>query len=189
MYELFLSEYRTYAQDVLAFSLCGAALLWGGGPERVVAVTWLVVFEFGGRLYRGVTGYGIQLVEVDVWMATADFLAGIIWISIALYANRNYIFWIAAMQLLAMTAHVARGVAEAVSPVAYAVMVALPGWLQLLFLMIGLAMHIARKRKHGDYRDWRRGTFLSRFDSRLNDDSHSIVIAEAADATSRKQLK
>ena len=155
MLELLASDYRTLLQDVLAFTLCGAALFWGGGPERVVAATWLLVFELGGRLYKAAASTGYQLVEVDVWLATADVLAGVIWITLALYANRNYTLWIAAMQVLAMMAHLARGFADTVSPVAYAIMVVAPGWFQLLFLAIGLARHIQRKRKFGSYRDWR----------------------------------
>ena len=54
-----------------------------------------------------------------------------------------------------MAAHLARGFAEAVSPIAYVVMVVVPGWLQLVLFSIGLTRHIFRKRNYGPYRDWR----------------------------------
>ncbi|MEL6878681.1 MAG: hypothetical protein AAGL68_11380, partial [Pseudomonadota bacterium] len=132
-----------------------AALIWGSGPERAVAATWLIVFEFFGRLYRLGFETGYKLSDVDFFLATSDGLAGVVWIAVALSANRNYTLWIAGLQVLAMTAHLARGMAEAISPIAYGTMVVAPGWFQLLFLGIGLSRHVMRKRKYGSYRDWR----------------------------------
>ncbi|MEO1221368.1 MAG: hypothetical protein AAFY42_08460 [Pseudomonadota bacterium] len=100
-------------------------------------------------------GDDAQLVDVDVYWAFSDLTAGIAWIAIALFANRNYTLGIAGLQVLAMAAHVARGLVEVISPIGYAFMVAAPGWFQLFLLLIGLTRHILRKRKHGDYRDWR----------------------------------
>lgn len=155
MYELLLSDARVYAQVLLAWTVCLAALVWGGGPERAVAATWLIVFELGGRVLSSLLGVRFQLMSIDLWLVTSDFVAGALLIAVALHANRNYTLWIAAMQLLAMTAHVARGLVESIAPVAYVVMVAAPGWLQLLFLAGGLARHVRRERKFGSYRDWR----------------------------------
>ena len=156
MFELLASEYRTVIQDVLAFAICGAALVWGGAPERIVALTWLVLFEFATKLYRGLFGAdGYQLMGVDWFLATGDLLAGAIWLTVALYANRNYTLWIAGLQLLAVIAHLARSLAEAISPIAYITMVVAPGWLQLFIMALGLARHVLRKRRYGKYRDWR----------------------------------
>lgn len=155
MFELLFSDYRPYAQDVAAWTLCCAALIWGGGPERVVAATWLILFELGDILHTTVFGGSRQLETIDWYFASLDLLVGIIYIGTALYANRNYTLWIAAMQLLAMVAHVSRGMIDIITPLGYAVMVIAPGWLQLLFLAIGLARHVRRRRKHGEYRDWR----------------------------------
>lgn len=154
MFELLASEYRAVLQDVLAFAVCGAALLWGRGPERAIAITWLVLFELAQRAYQTL-GAGYQLANVDWFLAATDMFAGAAFITVALYANRNYPLWIAGMQVLAMTAHLARGMADTVSPVTYALMVAVPGWFQLVFLGFGVARHFARKRKCGPYRDWR----------------------------------
>lgn len=155
MLELLASEYRILAQDILALTLCLLALIWGGGPERAVAATWLIVFELANWIHEWVLGLGIRLTDVDVFLAAMDAIAGVLWITIALYANRNYTLWIAGMQLLAMTAHLARGLVEAVSPIAYLVMVVAPGWFQLVLLGVGLTRHVLRKRKYGPYRDWR----------------------------------
>ncbi len=152
--QLFGSEYRLIAQDILAFALIISAFIWGGGPERAVAATWLIVFEIGGRVQTAFFGPR-QLLDVDIYAATSDLIVGISFIAIALYANRNYTLWIGGMQVLAISAHVARALAEAISPIGYVVMVVAPGWLQLFLLGIGLARHVARKRKYGPYRDWR----------------------------------
>lgn len=156
MLELLASEYRTYAQDILVLVICGAALFWGGAPERIIAGSWLIFFELTGFIYkRFIQAGGYQLQGVDAFLAANDFLMLVIWVTVALYANRNYPLWIAGMQLLAMTAHLARGMSEAISPFAYVLLIAAPGWFQLIFLGAGLTRHILRKRKYGKYRDWR----------------------------------
>jgi len=155
MLELLASEYRVVAQDYLAWTICLAAFIWGAGPERAVAFVWLLLFEIIDGIYHVVSDAGYHLTNVDLFHAALDGVAGIAWISIALFANRNYPLWVAAMQVLAMTAHLARGLVEAVSPIAYLTMVVAPGWFQLIFLGIGLSRHVLRKRKFGPYRDWR----------------------------------
>ena len=155
MLEILASDFRGDLQDILVLVLCLAAFLWGGGPERAAAATWLFVFEIPGAIYRNVLNLESKLTVVDTYSAITDGVAAICWIAIALYANRNYTLWIAAMQVLAVTAHLARGLVEAVLPIAYLVMVVAPGWFQLFFLGIGITRHILRKRKYGPYRDWR----------------------------------
>lgn len=156
MLELFASEYRLIAQDVLSFGLIAAAFLWGGGPERAVAATWLVAFEIGGRVKVAIFGSELRLTDVDIFWASADVVAGVSWLTIALFANRNYTLWIAALQLLATSAHLVRGIVETVSPIAYVVMVVAPGWFQLFLLAGGLICHVRRKNSFGEYRDWRK---------------------------------
>lgn len=155
MTELFALLFRAEAQSIYAWVICGAALIWGGGPERVIAGVWLFLFKFVDEIYHAVFERAYQLVSVDVAHAAIDSAAAFAWVFVALYANRNYPLFIAAMQLLAVTAHVARGIAEPISPIAYAAMAFAPAYFQLIILTAGLARHIVRKRKHGAYRDWR----------------------------------
>jgi hypothetical protein len=155
MLELFAFEHRGLVQDYLAFAVCAAALLWGAAPERAVAATWLIVFELAGRIYRALFADGFMLLDIDPFLAGADVVAGAAWIVIALYANRNYPLWIAGLQLLTITAHLARAIADVISPVAYATLVIAPGWLQLLILAAGVARHAYRRQQYGNYRSWR----------------------------------
>lgn len=155
MLDLLFSDSRALIQDILAWSICAAALIWGGEPEKAAALVWIVFFEFLAAVYTVTTGAQFQAENLDTFFAAIDIMAAVCWITIALFANRNYTLWIAAMQVLAMTAHLARGLVEAISPLAYVTMVAVPGWLQLVFLAAGIACHAMRERKHGKYRDWR----------------------------------
>lgn len=156
MLQLLASEYRMIAQDLLAIMLLTAAFIWGGGPERAVAASWVLIFKVSSFIRETFFAQSLQLMEVDVFLASTDIVAGIVFVWIALYANRNYPLWIAAMQVLAVSAHLARGLVESILPIAYVVMIVAPGWFQLLVLAFGLSRHVSRKRKYGPYRDWRR---------------------------------
>ncbi|BDI61949.1 hypothetical protein [Qipengyuania nanhaisediminis] len=182
MLEFVFSETRPYLQDIVAWALCLAALAWGGAPERLVAATWIVVFEIGTVLHGSVFGLTRQLETIDWYFAGADIFAGAVFIGVALNANRNYTLWIAALQLLAVVAHVSRGITEVVSPIAYAVMIIAPGWIQLFLLGVGLTRHVLRKRRHGEYRDWRisRKAITDRA-QRARDDAMSAIRAPGAD--------
>ncbi len=155
MLELLISENRGIVQDVLVWSICLSAFVWGGGPERVVAATWIFLLEIPDGIYLHVRTSGYQVMDVDLVTAAMDVSAGIVWISVALFSNRIYPLWIAGLQVLAVSAHIARGIADSISPIAYITMVVGPGWFQLIIMGFGLVFHILRKRKYGNYRDWR----------------------------------
>ena len=155
MLELLFSDYRAEAQNILAYSLCLIAFIWGAAPERVIATTWLVLFEFSYPIYDYFWRDSLKLTQIDLSWAFTDVAAGFAFFAVALNANRNYPLFIAAMQLLAISAHLSRGLIEAIEPIAYLFMVIAPGWLQLIIFAAGLTRHIQRKRRYGSYRSWR----------------------------------
>ncbi len=155
MLSVIFSEYRPLVQDVLALSVCLAAFIWGRGPERAIAATWLILFELVARVYSSFFDAGTRVTQIDPLIATQDVLAGIILVAVAVNANRNYPLWIAAMQVLAITAHVARALTEAITPIAYMTMAVAPGWIQLFILAGGIFCHSRREKKFGRYREWR----------------------------------
>ncbi|MEL6414845.1 MAG: hypothetical protein AAFP79_09420 [Pseudomonadota bacterium] len=155
MFELLASDYRFALQDVLTYAICVSALIWGAGPERATVAIWMVLFELPGWFYSAIWGSSFQFQSIDFFLASSDVLAGILWVWVALYANRNYPLVIAALQLLAISAHLARGVLEAIAPVAYAAMFIAPGWLQLIVMAVGLGRHVRREQRFGPYREWR----------------------------------
>ena len=190
MLELLASDYRSLLQDLLAIAICVAAMIWGGGPERAVAVTWLVIFEFGRFLYRDVLGFStVQLLGVDAFLIFSDLSAGIAWITIALYANRNYTLWIAGLQILAICAHLARFVSDQIAPLTYLVMIVAPGWLQLSLLAVGLVRHMQRKSVYGSYRDWRNSYSSVHFNYALNKSAGRSAWVSELDHTWRDDLK
>ena len=156
-------DYLPYAKHVVALAICIAAFIWGGGPERAIAAVWMIFFELANLGYDLFLRDGHQFAQVDGALASLDLVAGLLLIAIALNANRNYPLFIAAMQLLAISAHLARGLIEAISPIAYITMLVAPGWVLLFFLGIGLLRHRSRLKRHSNYRDWRSPTplFLS----------------------------
>ena len=148
-------EFRGEIQLLLFVLVCLAAFRWGGRPERIIAVVWIIAVEVIDRLYHVIWTIPYQLNHVDLFHAILDGTVFISLLLVALNANRFYPLWIAAFQLLSVTAHVARELADAISPVAYAVMVVAPSWGILLSLIFGLIAHVRRERKYGAYRDWR----------------------------------
>lgn len=152
---LFASETRALAQDLLLYGLSALTLVWGATPERMAIGIWWLCFELPKLVFLDWFGYQISLTNIDPYLATKDIAAAIFWTALALYANRNYTLWIAGIQLVAVGSHLARGIVEAIAPIAYVFLVIVPGWMQLLVMAIGLARHVLRKRQFGSYRDWR----------------------------------
>lgn len=150
-----LIEYRSTIQIVLSWLLCLSALRWGGGPEKAVAIIWLLVFELIHRGYHLFLNPVFQVDQFDTYHASQDLLVAIGFVGVALYANRIYTLWIASFQLIAFSAHLARLVADEISPIAYALLVIAPSWFQLFILWMGLVAHVRRKKEFGEYRDWR----------------------------------
>jgi len=148
-------EYRAGVQEVLTYSACVAALIWGGGPEKMVALVWLVLFKLVDGAYHLLFEQSYLLTDIDLFHAANDVAAAAAFIWIALNANRVYTLWMAAFQLVSVTAHLARDLADSVTPIAYAVMAIGPSWGMLIAMIAGLIGHWRRKKEHGDYRDWR----------------------------------
>lgn len=156
MLDLF-NTYRADAQHIASVLLALAIWRWGAGPERrliavfiatmVVPVHFLQAIKSGHPAFSGFAGL----------YAGIDLVAGFAFVWIALQANRNYPLWIAAFQLVAIASHMVKAMVDAMSPMAYAIMVVGPSYCQLLLIFAGFVRHIQRTRRFGRYRDWRRG--------------------------------
>jgi hypothetical protein len=152
--ELF-NTYRALAQHVSSILLAAVIWRWGGGPERwligvfvstmVAPIYVLLALGFGAN---DIGPYAPTIVMVDV-------IAASLFITIALYANRNYPLWIAGFQVVAVVAHGVRSMVDTVSPLAHAILVIGPSYCQLLILFGGFTRHWLRRRRFGPYREWR----------------------------------
>ncbi len=127
----------------------------GAGPERGVACVMLGILAFD-RFYHLIFGNVTNLLSIDYGHAVIDLGAMIALFVIALRANRMYTLWIAALQLIAFNAHLARELTQGMSPIAYAILFVGPSYFQLLIQALGLWAHRRRLAKFGPYREWRR---------------------------------
>lgn len=154
MWELF-NLYRADFQHGAGILLGMAMLRWGGGPERWAAVVFLSTIILPTAASTRLLGAAMIFGSYSWIYVLLDLIAGAAFLLIALYANRNYTLWIAGFQLVAIGAHAARGLVDAISPLAYAILAVGPSYCQLALLLAGFLRHLARRRRYGDYRDWR----------------------------------
>lgn len=152
--ELF-NAYRAPTQHIASLLLAVAIWRWGGSPERWLAAVFIatmvvpiyVVRTLGMHTFAGGPWAGYYVL--------IDVVAAVLFVGVALNANRNYPMGIAAFQLVAVGAHMVKAVADIASPLAIAILVIGPTYLQLLLLLTGFIRHIRRERHFGPYRAWR----------------------------------
>lgn len=150
-------EVRVVGQTVAFFALALAAWRWGGGPERAAALV-LVWFRIADWTYHGIFQQALDLTDIDLAHALIDLVACVAAFVIAIFANRMYTLWFAALQLLVVFAHFSRDMAMAILPTVYAIMIMAPSYLQMLLLAGGLWAHHRRVQRFGPYRSWRRSS-------------------------------
>lgn len=141
--------------QVLAMLILALLGFWkGAGPERGVACVMLGL-EAADRIYHLIFGNVTNLVSIDYGHAVIDLGAMVALVAIALRANRMYTLWIAALQLIAFNAHLARELTEGMSPIAYVFLFVGPSYFQMLIQGLGLWAHRRRLTRYGPYRAWR----------------------------------
>ncbi|MEE4317541.1 MAG: hypothetical protein V2I74_11230 [Erythrobacter sp.] len=151
----FYNEYRVLAQHIASVALALAIWRWGGGPERWLIGIFVATMVAPTHVF-GLFGIEIYPFGPHGWIFVAiDVIAMIAFVVIALNANRNYPLWVAGFQLVAIGAHAARGMVDAVSPFAYLVLSIGPSYCQLVIIFAGLVRHIRRENRFGPYREWR----------------------------------
>ncbi|MGB5778257.1 MAG: hypothetical protein WBH10_04185 [Allopontixanthobacter sediminis] len=144
---------RDQFQLIVLLVLAALGLWKGAGPERAVAGVFIGMLV-SGRILTLIFGNFINLVSIDYGRALIDLAAMIAFIVIALRANRMYTLWIAALQLTAFNAHLARELTQAMTPIAYAILYIGPSYFQLLAQGLGLWAHRRRTARFGPYRSW-----------------------------------
>lgn len=150
-----LNLYRADVQHVASLVLGLAMWRYGAGPERALGAVFAVLVIMPAQIGRQIGPEANMFGELGWLYVAFDSLAAGAFMVIALNANRNYPMWIAALQLVAMSAHVVRSFVDAVSPMAYAILAVGPSYCQLALLLGGFVRHRLRSRRFGRYRDWR----------------------------------
>jgi hypothetical protein len=147
----FVMLHKAEFQRLVLVLLVVVAWWRGAGPERASAASLLVFAaqDATDRWFQGMTYLAVA--PRDVMM---DCLVAGLLLAIALRANRMYPLWMAAWQLIAVLSHVARFESRSSVALAYAILMYLPSYLLLGTLGIGLAAHIRRVKRIGEYRSW-----------------------------------
>lgn len=141
--------------NYLSIALLGvAALRWGAGPERICA-TALVLMTTADPVYHALLGRGTIYASVDVGHLVIDSLVAVVFVGVALQANRVYPLWLSGFQLLSVVSHFAREMSGTIAKLAYALMNYVPYYLILLILAAGIWRHSKRWKRYGPYRSWR----------------------------------
>lgn len=147
-------QYRFVVQIALFVCVAIWAFRKGGQPEKACAATFLGMAA-GDRLYHALITRAYELETVDLWHFGLDIAVLAALIPIALRANRLYPMLLAAFQIIAVNAHIARDAFTQITPFAYAVMYIMPSYAQLIILACGVGAHVRRHDRFGPYRDWR----------------------------------
>jgi hypothetical protein len=147
--------YRVPAQHLVSFLLAGAIWRWGGGPERWLIGVFMATMVLPIYVMWWFRPAVDQVHFYDAAYVVLDVVAAVLFVGIALNANRNYPLWIAGFQLVAVAAHSIRVVADSVSTLAFARLIIGPSYCQLLILLGGFMRHVLRQQRFGPYREWR----------------------------------
>lgn len=150
----FQSTYRDEFQLLIVVLLGVLAWYRGGGPERS-ATAIMFAMLVTDRVYHAMTGNSGSLLSTDAWHFSLDVAILVAFVVVGLRANRFYPLLLAGFQLVAVCAHIVRGFAEAISPIAYYVMYVAPSYFQIIVIGIGIWAHRRRFERFGNYRDWR----------------------------------
>lgn len=127
--------------------------LWKGGtPERLAAAVLAAMTVIGVTAHRFIP---IRYDHVDAAALTVDLLGFIGMTAIALYADRSWPLWTAALQLLSSMSHLIRFTSGTVEQLVYSWVKSLPTFLVLLILIGGTILHRRRLRRFGTDPSWR----------------------------------
>lgn len=146
--------YRFVFQMAAFIALAIWAWRKGGGPEKACALTFVGMFV-ADRAYHFLITPTFALETVDLWHFALDIMVLAALVPIALRANRIYPMWLAAFQLIAVNAHIARDTFDQITQLTYSIMYVLPSYAQLLILAGGIWAHVRREQQFGTYRGWR----------------------------------
>lgn len=126
---------------------------WGAGPERACAGVFAYM-ALTDKIYHWQFSHGLRIAGMDPGHSIIDITCGIAFYAIALRANRLYPLCLSSLQLVAVISHFAEEMSPSIADPIYAIMIALPSYLQLPTLLIGLLLHRRRTQSWGKYASW-----------------------------------
>lgn len=149
------NAYRAPAQHLISLLLAGAVWRWGGAPERWSMTVFIVTMVVPIYVVAWFSPVPAEVGPYAGFYVLIDLVAAGLFVAIALNANRNYPLWVAGFQLVAVFAHLVKAAVDSVSPLAFAILMIGPSYVQLLLLAGGFLRHVQRQSRFGPYREWR----------------------------------
>ncbi|HEX8642515.1 MAG TPA: hypothetical protein VF702_01220 [Allosphingosinicella sp.] len=140
----------------LAFALplcvcCGYALWHGGAPERIAAATMFFAVILTHYAW---SAWATRLTSVEVGILAVDIAALIVWIGVALYAERFWPIWFTALHAIAVTGHAVKMVDPDLPRWGYAFAIVFWSYPMLPMLALATWCHRRRLARRGIDPDW-----------------------------------
>lgn len=133
-------------------------LIYGGQPERLVAVTLLGMLFLDPLLHR----LFMAARSFDPTHLVLDTLALTAFVIVALNANRLWTLWLSALQLITLMSHAMRLLDVNIHPAVYLAMQVVWSYPALILLVIGTSNHRHRLKTVLDDRSWSSFSQLSK---------------------------
>ena len=146
-----------FAFEIIFLTSCGYALLSGGAPERIAAVTFIIAATVS---IPAVSGAAVRFAGIEVWVVVIDVLVLAAMVGLALAAERIWPIWMVMMETMQVTLHAAMLLPIDVDRWAYRRGAALWSYPMLIVLGIATALHRRRRIRTGADPSWR--SFLRR---------------------------
>ena len=133
-------------------ALCTLYALWaGGGPERLGAAVYALSVA-ATHLVR--TANSQRWLDIGAGELIVDASTFLIFVAIALRANRYWPLWVSAMLGIGMLGHLARGIVPDTFWWAYAVVLTIWSYPILVLIALGSFLHRRRLGRYGADRSW-----------------------------------
>lgn len=139
------------AFNALLLSSCLYALLRGGAPERIVALSLFTAYAATLRAYSAPPSR-FDNVEIAVLMVDALLFCALT--AVALRADRFWPLAVAGLHLATVGTHVVKFFDVNMIRVTYAVMIAMWSYPMLIILAVGTWRHQRRVKAHGHDHAW-----------------------------------
>ena len=130
---------------------CVYALVRGGKPERYAALLYLVAFaasalsaQFDHELYHALN-WGIVAIDFALAVALG---------ALALHANRYWTLWATSIQIVAISAHLAKLLVPEIAATAYEITLLVWSYAVIPLLVIATFRHHQRIQRSGPELSW-----------------------------------
>jgi hypothetical protein len=135
---------------ILIIGCCIFALRRGGVPEKIAAI----VITSGWLLSLGVMSHTGAFQSVEIGILVVDLVCLLIFIAIALRADRFWPLWVAALQLIGTAGHGASLVDPAIVPRTYAFIISVWAYPMIFLMIVGTWRHRQRLARYGVDNSW-----------------------------------